>query len=81
MADGLGSWDYINRGMDYKGRQVGVGSRQTEASTEPCGVLLAACKDAENWLTEFRGGEDCEDDGLNGIIADLRAAIAHAEGR
>ena len=39
--------------------------------------LLDACKGAENWLSEFSDGSD---DGLIGLLGDLRDAIRKAEG-
>lgn len=40
--------------------------------------LLEALKEAENWLAEY---EDGPDSGLQGLLAQARAAIAKAEGR
>ena len=38
--------------------------------------LLAACKGAENWLSEYETGPDT---GLHGLLSELRATIAKAE--
>lgn len=40
--------------------------------------LLAALRSAENWLAEYETGPDT---GLQGLLAECRAAIVKAEGR
>lgn len=54
--------------------QVEANARLIAAAPE----MLTALRDAENWLGELDAGPDT---GAQALIAELRAAIAKAEGR